>query len=210
MKMIKKNFTLIELLVVIAILGILMGLLLPALAKAREKARIITCVGNLKQFGLGQAMYADDNEDWMPISHVTGKDGWIAGPLISGYHYDLRPTEGALFPYIGDKNIYVCKSDRSTDYKVTYARNGVASVAMTFGNVKKSSTFAMFVEDLYNDDGTFATYSWDYVNNRFADSNLNDFAYWHKKFNDFVFADGHAASLDLPDHELRILCAQYQ
>ena len=78
----KKVFTVIELLVVIAILGILMGLLLPALAKAREKARIITCVGNLKQFGLGQAMYADDNEDWMPISHVTGKDGWIAGSLI--------------------------------------------------------------------------------------------------------------------------------
>ncbi len=206
----KKSFTLIELLVVIAIMGILMGLLLPALSKAREKARIISCVGNLKQFGLGQAMYGDDNQDWMPHSHVTGKDGWIAGPLISGAHYDLRPSEGALYPYINDKNVYVCKSDRSTDYKVTYARNGVASTAKTFGNVKKSSTFTMFVEDLYNDDGSFATYGWDYVNDRFSDSNLNDFAYWHKKYNDFVFADGHAASIDLPEIDLRKLCAQYK
>jgi prepilin-type N-terminal cleavage/methylation domain-containing protein len=97
-------FTLVELLVVIAIIGILTALLLPSLAAAKERARRARCQNCLRQFGLALAMYAQDNDDWLPSgrSEVGPQDDHV--PVL------CAATRQAIIDYAGSWQVLDCPS----------------------------------------------------------------------------------------------------
>lgn len=109
----KQNFTLIELLVVIAIIAILAAMLLPALAKAKETAMTISCVSNVRQLGLANVMYANDNKDFFVPSLYYGANGGhsISYTLPNG-DACLGPMlwHTPLWPYVNDYNTFNCPS----------------------------------------------------------------------------------------------------
>jgi prepilin-type N-terminal cleavage/methylation domain-containing protein len=122
------GFTLIELLVVIAIIAILAAMLLPALAKAKEKANHTSCISNLKQVGLGMSLYIDDNDGFFPIAKsvtATGDDlNWTKtlGPYL--------PQQGQTATAKAHK-VFVCPSARyGTLSKDALSRTYSASGAM--------------------------------------------------------------------------------
>lgn len=100
------GFTLIELLVVIAIIGVLVGLLLPAVQQARESARRATCSNNLKQLGVGLHLYADKNKEHFP-SQNGGTCCWGSGLSPSQQNNaGRRSALQELLPYLEEAGTY--------------------------------------------------------------------------------------------------------
>ena len=96
-----KAFTLVELLVVIGIIALLISILLPALGQAREQARNIRCMSNLRQVGIGIAAYCVQSKGRMPAMHVSFKPTIIRDAGLDNYNLPTKAGPGDIRPNIG-------------------------------------------------------------------------------------------------------------
>jgi prepilin-type N-terminal cleavage/methylation domain-containing protein/prepilin-type processing-associated H-X9-DG protein len=207
----RRGFTLIELLVVIAIIAVLAGLLLPALARAKEKAKAVKCASNEKQIALAYLMYAMDQSDFLPVAGVV----FSLGVAPSQWTFEISPYVAAAssnaFGMVAKDKVLACPSAKlenaipaSVPGYQAYGGYGhnYGYLGYTAADRKKISRITKPVETGMNGDGLdpAAGLNWWNLGYLYAPNHIPDGSTGgirpyvrHGKGGNYAWADGHVS-----------------
>jgi len=202
-----KSFTLIELLVVVAIIAVLIAILLPALSAANAQAKSLVCQSQMRQFGMAFVLYARDFGTWPSKGVCTGSFrtySWVPSGNPQGYPpsplFDV--ANGALFPYVRRREMYVCPAHRAQNpkAKLSYSQNCVLfSIAGDFPNpdvVQYPAELINLVDQGWANDGYF-------VIGLVGELTTNYTAWYHPgPSTNFLMVDGHVDDFRLDNAKL--------